>query len=332
MGNKYKFEKLIEYKRNNLIEQEHYGLIVHINSEKVLDKIGNDKNYKFYHRSCMKPFQASLGIDYGLDKKYNLTIPELGVCSASHTGDLIHQELVLSVLSKLGFKESDLLCPAIQPLSKKEQNRLIINNLPNTKIHNNCSGKHSILLGVCKEKGFSVTNYTDYSHPLTELVINKVCELCETDKKEIILSKDGCSLPVIATSLENLCKGFLNLFLNDKYKKLKNAFLNYPYIIGGDGRLDSEIINASKGRIIAKVGAGGLCVMVNTDKKEALCVKIADANMEARAITAVEALLQLKWLNEKDVSSSHLNILYKKAIESETGELLGEKSVCFSLK
>ncbi len=331
MKNNYPdYTKLIEYNRNNLTEQIHNGIILHINKDRIINKIGDDNNYRFYHRSCMKPFQASLLLDLNLDKKYNIDESELAVCAASHTGDLIHREKILSLLAKAGFKEDDLLCLPHEPLSKEENKRLIKLNLPFDKLHNNCSGKHSAMLIICRHFNYDISNYTDFEHPLFSLILNQVMSLCELSREDISISKDGCGLPVIASDLFSLGRGFLNLFSDTKYEKLKNAFLRYPYLIGGSGRLDSEIINAGSD-IIAKVGAGGLCVVVNLKDKEALVVKIADSNMEARAFAVIYSLLQLNWIKSENINSSNLKKLVCNKITTQTGEVIGNILPCFDI-
>ena len=60
--------KLVEFIRDGLVEQEHFGYVVFCNKTKILETIGDDKSYPFYLRSCAKPLQSSLLIDYGLDK------------------------------------------------------------------------------------------------------------------------------------------------------------------------------------------------------------------------------------------------------------------------
>lgn len=331
INNKPQYAELLEYERNGLIEQVHFGIIIHMNKKGIIKEIGNNNGYRFYHRSCMKPLQITPLIDLGLDKKYGLTTDEIAVCAASHTGEEMHRKRISSVLKKCGFKEDDLLCHPHLPLSKKEQSRLILSKKEPEKIHNNCSGKHSAMLAICKEKGFPSKNYKDFDNPLSDFIIQKVCSLCEVKKENITISKDGCGLPVIATTLEELGRGFLNLFTDEKYKKIKEAFLNHPYLIGGEGRLDSEIINASEGRLIAKVGACGLCVVVNPEKKECIVVKIADSNMEARSIVTINALLQLKWPDPVMVPSGRLNNIYSKEILSQDNEVLGNITPCFRI-
>ncbi len=320
------YAKLIKYERNGLCEQLHYGIILHINRNKILNKIGEDNNYPFYHRSCMKPLQYSVLIDLCIDKLFNLSLEETAVCSGSHAGDIEHQELVLSILKKINLSENNLLCPAIAPLSQKEIKRLNRENLPFRKIHNNCSGKHSAMLAICKYKNYDISNYNEINHPLTELITNKVCELCEISPKEIVKTKDGCTLPVIATPLYNLGKGFLNLFCNSKYEKIKNAFLNHPFLIGGDNRFDTDIIKNGKG-IIAKAGAGGLCVVVNLKKEEALVIKVTDSNTTARAYSLIFAMKQLKW----DFNEEEINCLYSPFIKTQKAEIIGEILPCFNI-
>ena len=69
--------KLVIYNRDGLIEKEHFGYVVRCDRNRVIEKIGDDKNYPFYMRSCAKPLQAALMIDYELDKKFNLTEEEI---------------------------------------------------------------------------------------------------------------------------------------------------------------------------------------------------------------------------------------------------------------
>ncbi len=330
MKNDYKPAKLIEYKRGSLTEHEHWGFIVHINKNGIINKIGEDNNYKFYHRSCMKPLQASVMTDLGLDDKYGFTLEETALFCASHTGELVHQEKINSALKKINMTEKNLLCPPILPLSKEENERLIRQNLSASKIHNNCSGKHTLMLAVCLYKGFPLDNYTDINHPLTDFIVNKVCDLCEVSPNEVIINKDGCTLPVIATSLESLAKGYLNLFTDKKYKKIKDAFRSYPYLIGGKNRLDSDImINCDN--LAVKVGASGLCVAVNLEKEEAIAVKMSDADTEARAYCVINALMQLKWPEPFRTFSDRIKKIYKEEILSQGGDVLGKISPCFSL-
>ena len=68
-------EILVQYKRDGLIDQEHYGYIVLADKSRAFDFTGDANGYPFYLRSCAKPLQASLIIENNLD----LTEEEIGV-------------------------------------------------------------------------------------------------------------------------------------------------------------------------------------------------------------------------------------------------------------
>lgn len=289
--------KLVIYNRDGLIEKEHFGYVVRCDRNRVIEKIGDDKNYPFYMRSCAKPLQAALMIDYELDKKFNLTEEEIAICAASHAGEKIHVDIVKSILDKFGISPSKLKCGNHEPISKTAQNELLLNGEEPSAIHNNCSGKHAMMLGLCKLNDWDMDNYDNINHPLQQEIIKKIYELCEI-KTEYPITKDGCGVPIPSMPLVNMAKGYLNLFCNPKYARLKNAFLNHSYVIGGEDRTDTMIIEKSD-NLVAKVGAGGLCIVVNTELEEAFVVKICDADMTAREFVTVDLINNLRWTNIK---------------------------------
>lgn len=288
-------EKLVEFVRDGLVETEHYGYVVRCSKNHVAEKIGDDKNYPFYLRSCAKPLQASLLVDYGLDKEYDLTSSEIAVCCASHAGETVHINILKKLMEKFELFETDLKCGVIEPLSQRAQRKLILNNEKPTVLHNNCSGKHIMMLGLCRLKGWDIENYDDLNHPLQLEIKKRIYELCGL-KQRYPVTKDGCGVPICSMPLSNMVQGYLNLFCDEKYSVIKDAFLNNPYLIGGENRTDTKIIENSK-NLVAKVGAGGLCIVVNTEIEEGFVVKICDANMLAREVATIDLINNLHWAN-----------------------------------
>ncbi len=312
MQNKKEPELLVTYLRDGLSEQEHYGYIVLANRQRAFDFTGDAKNQPFYLRSCAKPLQASLIIDFGMDKFYEMTEEEIALCCASHAGEEIHVNIAKNLLNKFELAENNLKCGLHKPISKTEQQKLIKGEKTETILQNNCSGKHLMMLGLCKMKGWSLEDYDSPEHPLQIAIKEKIYELCNVTK-EYPVTKDGCGVPIMSMPLENMLHGYLNLFCNHKYGKIKNAFLNNPYIIGGEDRTDTKIIENSQG-LIAKVGAGGLCIVVNTNTEEAFVVKISDADMKARELVVLKTLKNLHWAEIKADT----------AIKTLHGETIGE--------
>ncbi len=284
---------LVKYQRGELVDEEHYGFVVLSDKKRTFNFTGAPKDYPFYLRSCAKPLQASLIIDYGMDKFYDMTENEIAICCASHSGEKIHVKTAAALLKKIGLDESYLKCGLHKPLSTTEQIKMLLNKTPVNILQNNCSGKHIMMLGLCKMKSWDLTSYDNPEHPLQKAIKEKIYELCGL-KQEYPLTTDGCGVPIISMPLINMLNGYLNLFCNTKYEKIKNAFLNNPYIIGGEDRTDTKIIANSNG-IVAKVGAGGLCITVNTLTEEAFVVKISDCDMKARELVTFQMLKNLHW-------------------------------------
>ena len=132
-------ERLVKYIRDGLVEQEHFGFIVLCSREKVIGTTGETNNYPFFLRSCAKPLQASLLIDFGMDKFFNMTQEEIALCCASHAGEEIHTRTAQNLLEKIGLEPTALKCGLHKPLSKTEQEKLLINGESENVFHNNCS-------------------------------------------------------------------------------------------------------------------------------------------------------------------------------------------------
>ena len=303
-------EKLVKFMRDGLIEQEHFGFIVMCNKSKIIYSAGSSNNYPFYLRSCAKPLQASLIIDFGMDKFFDMTEEEIALCCASHAGEKVHTQIAENLLKKIGIEPSLLKCGLHKPLSKDENLRLILEHETENVFHNNCSGKHIMMLGLCEMNGWDKLSYDDINHPLQKLIKQKIYELCGV-KQNYPVTKDGCGVPIHSMPLYNMVKGYLNLFCNPFYEKIKNAFLFNPYIIGGQDRLDTKIIENSQ-NIVAKVGAGGLCIVVNTEEQEGFVVKVSDSNMKAREVLVTDILKNLHWSDivvDKTIKRLHNDIV-----------------------
>lgn len=182
-------------------------------------------------------------------------------------------------------------CGVHKPLSKTYQAEMLIAGDTENAFHNNCVGKHLTMLALCKKLGFSTADYDELEHPLQQLVIKKVSELCALNT-DYPLTKDGCGVPVMSMPLGNMVLGFLNLFCNPKYERMKNAILQNPYIYGGEDRTDTKIVEHG---LIAKVGAGGLCIVINTEKEEGFVVKVCDSDMKTRELVTIDYINRLGW-------------------------------------
>lgn len=317
----------IEYIRDGLVEEFHEGVI-----EKFSE--GQKFSQPYYLRSCAKPLQASLLVDLGAD----LTEEEFALCCGSHAGEECHIEVARRILNKFDIDENLLKCGVHAPLARSMQDKMLLRGEKPSSIHNNCSGKHIGFLVCCKLMGWDMETYFEPEHPLQKLVKEKINSLCNVSEAypatmdgcgvpisslprpagegrgegaiPFPVTTDGCGVPILSMPLYNMLCGFINLL---KYDKIIHAILNYPYIFGGENRLDTEIIEKTDG-LIAKVGAGGLCVVVNVEEKDAFAVKINDCSMEARRFAVLDMINCLGWGN----------IEFDNKIKTLQGKIVGE--------
>ncbi len=286
----------VNFVRDGLVEEFHDGIV----------SFGLDNDAEpFYLRSCAKPLQASLLIDYKID----FTPEELAFCSGSHAGEDCHVDMAKNILKKLNLNEGSLKCGIHSPLARSMQDKMLLRNEKPMPIHNNCSGKHLGFLAICKKQGWNIDTYYWPDHPLQVAVKNKIYSLCEVEK-EYPVTTDGCGVPIVSMPLRNIVIGYKNLVKN--YPKLVSAIIENPYIYGGEDRLDTEIIQNSEG-LIAKVGAGGLCVVYNSNINEGFVIKMYDASMPARKIAVLETINKLGWAE----------IEYDKTIKTLTNKVVG---------
>lgn len=292
---------VLDLKRGDFVDQRFFGIAALYslsNSSPVeISKIGNDNNYPFFLRSLLKPIQASIMADYATVKFYGFSEEEAAVMQASHAGEKVHTDLVLSILKWAGLSEDFLKCPAISPLCP---NVLKEDETPR-RVHNNCSGKHAMLLAVSRQIGFSLENYTDIKHPIQRIILDKISELSEIEPNKIPQSYDGCTLPIWALHFKHIAAAFFKLYTDKEYSFLKAAYRKNPYIIGGKDSLgfrqDTHIMMLNSD-LIAKTGAGGFLSVYNDAKKEFLLVKMAQDNNKARFLFVMHLLEKLDWISE----------------------------------
>jgi L-asparaginase len=165
------------------------------------------------------------------------------------------------------------------------------------------------MLAVCRTMNWSIDNYLDFEHPLQKHYTEVIKKLFNI-KEDIEFAIDGCTAPVYGMPFYKMGSGFIKLFLSREAELIKEAFIQNPAIIGGNGRLDTEIMKASNGNLIAKTGAEGLCVVINLKEEKALTVKIMDSNIQTRSIVTLESLRQIGWLSSEELKNSDLSNLY----------------------
>jgi L-asparaginase II len=296
----------VDYIRDGLIEEFHEGYYVSLNPINGL-KSDDKMTSPYFMRSCAKPLQATLLVDYDID----LLPEEFALCCGSHAGEDCHLKVARSIMKKFKIDENDLKCGVHAPLSMSMQNKMIVRGDNPSPLHNNCSGKHLGYLAICIKKGWNTESYFEPDHPLQVAIKEKINEMCGVeDPEKYPMTTDGCGVPILSMPLKNIAKGFVNLL---KYPQILSAIKANPYIFGGENRTDTEIIQKTK-NLIAKVGAGGLCVVLNVQEMNAFIIKINDCSYEARRFALFDIINRTGWGQIK----------YDNRIKTIAGKVVGQ--------
>jgi L-asparaginase II len=145
--------------------------------------------------------------------------------------------------------------------------------------YHTCSGEHAAVLRGCRLKGWERVGYTLPQHPMFEAYLDILRRDLGTDWKPARVARDGCGLPTASNTVKELAILYSGLAARRQEDWIWEAMVRHPDLVGGFNRLDSTIIKAGEGAVIAKEGADGLLglAIIHKDYPQGLgvVVKIA---------------------------------------------------------
>ncbi len=173
---------------------------------------------------------------------------------SSHNGDTEHVRVVKSILNEgeWGLMQAPRDVPLIQFGRQVRRPR---------RWYHTCSGEHAAVLYGCKLRGWSRVGYVWPHHQFFQAYLDYVERVLGEHWKMGTIAKDGCGLPTVSQTVTDLARIFANLVTEKDEDWIWEAMTRNPDLIGGFNRLDSTIIKAAGGRVIAKEGADGLLGM-----------------------------------------------------------------------
>lgn len=323
------YSPVFELNRGKTVESIHYGAVAIVDVHgNLLAWVGNPETTTFL-RSTAKPFQAIPLMEHGGQDAFGLSLREIAIICASHSGTDEHVEVVRSLQGKTGVVESDLMCGTHEPIHEPTAQRLRARNEPLTSNRHNCSGKHSGMLAYIhlKEKlgeTFSEElSYIDPHHPIQMEIVRTFAEMCNLPLESVKMGIDGCSAPNFAVPLRNAALAFARLCHPEAgtvtspervvaCRIITSAMMSNPDMIGGPGRFDTRLMDIGQGRILSKGGAEayqGIGLMPGAlganSPSIGIALKISDGDDRKKVSNAVtlEVLRQLDALNADDLDA-----------------------------
>jgi L-asparaginase II len=336
-------ERLVEVRRGGRVESEHRGAIAVVEATGRLMAHVGDVELVSYLRSSAKPFQLLPLIESGGADRFGFTDRELAVMAASHSGEPRHVETVRSILNKISLTESALQCGVHPPLNVEAAKALRAAGQTPTAIHNNCSGKHAGMLAQAVDRGLSTHDYVDPKHPIQITIRQVVAELSGVAFDDIGLGVDGCSVPCFALSLRSAAMAFAKLAEArgkgqgawiKALARVAQVMMDNPEMIGGEGRLDTDLMRVAKGRVVSKGGAEGYqgVGILSQAGSPAMGIAIKTADGDGKRgghPVVIETLRQLGVLDEEQLAALHHHHTW--TVMNHRGIEVGEVRASFRL-
>jgi len=298
-----------------------------------------DPDLVTYWRSCAKPIQAVPLIADGAADALGVTDSEIALACASHNGEPRHVEVAAGLLAKAGCTENDLECGAHGSLQPAVARAMVERGEKPRRIHSNCSGKHAGMLALARFHGWPTEGYRRPGHQIQRRALAEVAAWTGVGESQIGQGVDGCGVVSFALPLRNMALAYARLAepdgdrggpshtRADAANRIIAAVTKDPFLIAGTGRLCSEVVSSTGGRIIAKIGADGVYCAVLRDEGLGLALKIEDGDGES-ARPALLALLEALAPGAVRVAES----FHRPVIKNTLGEPVGHLEARISLE
>lgn len=248
-GRQVEWEPLVDYRRNGVSETTIHGAVAWASGDKLIHSFGG--NVLCYGRSMMKPIMMKV---FAEELASELNWDQKAIAVASHNGDTEHVAAAQSILSESewGLMQTPLDVPLIQFGRQVRRKR---------RWFHTCSGEHAALLRGCRLKGWERVGYTLPHHPLSQAFVGVLKNTLGAEWAPKRVARDGCGLPTFSNTVSELALLYARLVVEKDDDWIWEAMVRNPDLVGGFNRLDSTIIKAGAGRVIAKEGADGLLGM-----------------------------------------------------------------------
>lgn len=289
-----------------------------------LEARAGDPGLVTFLRSAAKPFQALPLVEDGVVESLGLTSAELAVACASHNGEPAHLREVASLLAKAGCSPGNLECGPHPPMDPASARALEAAGGGAGRIHNNCSGKHAGMLALARHHGWPLEGYRREGHPVQDRMLEELCRWTQLPGERVRRGVDGCGVVCFALPLRSAARGIAAFARagaeGEPAGEVLRAMTTHPFLVAGTGRLCTELMQATGGRIVAKVGAEGVYVAATAEGDVGVALKVEDGARRALEPALVGVLLALGLLGVEEAEGlGRLNVPVLNTLGEEVG-------------
>lgn len=338
-------EPLVQVTRGSITESRHRGHIMAVESDGTIAAYLGAPETVTYLRSSAKPHQALPLLESGAADRFGFTEEEIALACSSHSGEPIHTQIAASMIHKIGLEPRHLKCGTHEPLSPKVARELREKGEQPNVLQNNCSGKHAGMLALAIHLGAPIENYDEPENPVQLAIGHTISQFSDIAVEDIAVGVDGCGVPVFGITVKAMALMYARLVAppenfedrtREACRRIVSTMTNHPELIGGTSdRLDTEMMRATKGTLISKVGAEGVYTAGILPCKRwprglGVALKIEDGDdHRARPTVVIESLDQLGVLDDQALEAVSRYAFFP--VRNRRGEVVGEVRASFKL-
>jgi L-asparaginase II len=297
---------IVEAVRGETVESIHrvHVAVVHAD-DGLIASAGNPAHHSFV-RSSIKMFQALPFVEAGGVARFQLTPPELALCTASHGGEDFHVAAARSIRAKARINEHALACGPHLPLHEPTAHAMTCAGEAPGRVHNNCSGKQAGMLAHCVQQHWITGGYHRAAHPMQQRVLSTLARWMRIEPDEISQGIDGCGLPTFAIALDAValgCAKFAEAVAagDAAPAAIFNAMVAHPEFVAGTDRLDTALMRVAGNRLVAKVGAEGYYCAIVPSQKIGVALKVEDGSKRAAEPAILSVLRHVDVIGAEEV-------------------------------
>jgi L-asparaginase II len=313
--------------RGALVESQHRVHAAVVDASGKLIGAARDPTMVTHWRSCAKPFQVMPLIDSGGFDRIGWGDDQLALACASHGGEPEHVAVAEAMLTSIGMEEGDLACGPHDPLAQRGQRVLRDSGKRPSRLHNNCSGKHAAMLAHAHTNGWPAFGYERQEHQVQRDGLFEVAKWSGVDVSRITMAVDGCGCVEFSLPLEPMARAYARLAdacrrSAETPSRIVHAMRTRPFLVGGTDRFDSALIEATEGRVIAKIGAEGVHSIAIIDEGIGITIKVEDGAQRAQFPAVLRALQYYDVLPNE--LPPRLAEFMQRPLRNTRGEIVGE--------
>ena len=212
---------------------------------------------------------------------------------ASHSGQPEHVAALGELSAFTGVDIDGLQCPRAWPMDAAEAERLRAEGASQSKRYHPCAGKHLAHMVASRRDGLH-TDYLAPAHPLQQRLVASLDEHLRDAHQWVT---DSCGLPTLACTMADHVRLWQELAsaTHEPARRLREMWRSNATLVGGRGRLDTLLTQASRSYVLAKEGADGLLAvqsLAREDDRNTVMIKLAHGYNASHLGLALLSLLR----------------------------------------